>query len=730
VHNAVQHSQFIRFGTFEVDLEAGELRRNGLKVRLIGQPFQVLAILLEHPGHVVTREELQKRLWPDTVVEVEHSLNTAINKIREALGDSAENPRFVETLPRRGYRFIAPVCAPPDSEAIQPDRPAATPDRDQQAPKEPIKTLIKSTRKWILLSAATTALLGLAALALWIRWAPLPPPRITDYAQLTNDGRARNIGGTDGSKLFVNAFAPEELAQVSTSDGRSVPFHIDIPDAKQCASSVPSVRDVSFDGSRLLVLCPGVLNENQVWIVGAIGRPARLLTTAQDAAWSSDGKSVVYSTTDGALYRMTSEGGESRLLVPPVVPKGQYIIVRDLAWSPNGSLIRFSWQRAIWEVSANGGTPHRLLASKRWPQAHCCGRWTKDGDFFIYLYGDTSFSGCVTQCGAQLWAVDERHGRLRRPNPEPIPLLGGPTRWADPTPSSDGKRIFARGITVRGELVRYNAQVKQLKPFLGSISAQELAFSHNGKHVAYGTFPDGGLWKADRDGSNVVQLRPPSKDHAAAPSWSPDDSQILYVAAFGAGQNAIFSVSANGGTPTPLLSEKNGFYSDPNWSPDGQQIVFATVPIDEGLPLDLSEVKIKIFDLKTKKVTVVPHSEGMFSPRWSPDGRYIAGLTIENGELRVYDLKTQTWRGLAMLPVGYPAWSSDSGSICALVDGEAPGVYRFPVSGGSAQLTVDLRGVRQTGWWGQWFGLDPTDAPLLLRDAGSYEIYALTLERE
>ena len=98
--------RLVRFGDFEVDLRSGELRKAGVKQKFGGQPLQVLSILLERPGEVVTREELQKRLWPDTFVDVEHNLNTAINKIREVLGDSAENPRFVETLPRRGYRFI------------------------------------------------------------------------------------------------------------------------------------------------------------------------------------------------------------------------------------------------------------------------------------------------------------------------------------------------------------------------------------------------------------------------------------------------------------------------------------------------------------------------------------------------------------------------------------------------------------------------------------------------
>src|SRR5262245_34595055 len=102
--------RIVRFGVLEADLHSGELRKNGLKIRLSGQPCQVLVMLLERPGQVVTREELQKKLWPDgTFVDFDHSLNNAINKIREVLGDSAETPRFVETLSRRGYRFIAPV---------------------------------------------------------------------------------------------------------------------------------------------------------------------------------------------------------------------------------------------------------------------------------------------------------------------------------------------------------------------------------------------------------------------------------------------------------------------------------------------------------------------------------------------------------------------------------------------------------------------------------------------
>src|SRR5258708_24924874 len=104
------NSRIVRFGVFELDLSAGELRKNGVKLRLQEQPFQVLAMLLERAGEVVTREELRQKLWPsDTFVDFDHSLNTAVNKVREVIGDSASSPRYVETLARRGYRFIAPV---------------------------------------------------------------------------------------------------------------------------------------------------------------------------------------------------------------------------------------------------------------------------------------------------------------------------------------------------------------------------------------------------------------------------------------------------------------------------------------------------------------------------------------------------------------------------------------------------------------------------------------------
>src|ERR1700674_3864796 len=106
----VRSRSILRFGVFEVDVRAGEVRKQGVRIKLQEQPFHVLTVLLQRPGEVVTREELRNQNWPaDTFVDFDNSLNTAINKLREALGDSGDSPRFVETLPRRGYRFIASV---------------------------------------------------------------------------------------------------------------------------------------------------------------------------------------------------------------------------------------------------------------------------------------------------------------------------------------------------------------------------------------------------------------------------------------------------------------------------------------------------------------------------------------------------------------------------------------------------------------------------------------------
>src|SRR5512146_2358698 len=165
-----RNSRVLHFGVFEADLQEAELRKGGIRIKLQDQPFQILSILLERPGQTVTREELRQRLWPvDTFVDFDHSLNSSIKKLREALGDDPENPRFIETLHRRGYRFIAPLDG------------ATTPAIEQKR-RLPVPVVMV----WV-----AAVLVASSVATIWLR-SPSRLPRVARFTQITNDGRAKS----------------------------------------------------------------------------------------------------------------------------------------------------------------------------------------------------------------------------------------------------------------------------------------------------------------------------------------------------------------------------------------------------------------------------------------------------------------------------------------------------------------------------------------------------------
>src|SRR5579864_7703294 len=181
----------IRFGVFELDLQTRELRKSGVRIRLQEQPLQIRAMLLEQPGAIITREDLQKRLWPEeTFVDFDLSLNSAVKKLRQALSDDSENPRFIETLYRRGYRFIGPVNSTslPSAPAFgSAEVPLAAPVSERRSPS--VRVLILRLLPW-----AIIAVLALVTAGLFLS-KPSQPPRITGYTQITHDGRTKGFGG-------------------------------------------------------------------------------------------------------------------------------------------------------------------------------------------------------------------------------------------------------------------------------------------------------------------------------------------------------------------------------------------------------------------------------------------------------------------------------------------------------------------------------------------------------
>src|SRR5262249_54429053 len=182
---SVQNSPFgsYHFGPFHVDAPAGQLRKRGSKIRLAGQPLEILVMLLERPGQVITREEIQQRLWPEqTFVDFENSLNKAINKLRQALSDSADEPVYIETLPRRGYRFVGTLLPPPQLEPESvPEQIAPFPSLANEPAAPPRRHL-----PWRFI--AVSALLPIFAFA-WFALRPLPPPRVLGASPLTDSSR-------------------------------------------------------------------------------------------------------------------------------------------------------------------------------------------------------------------------------------------------------------------------------------------------------------------------------------------------------------------------------------------------------------------------------------------------------------------------------------------------------------------------------------------------------------
>ena len=723
-------NRHVRFGAFELDLRTHELHRNGSVLKLRGHPVRVLEMLVESPGELVTREEIRRRLWPDdTFVDFEHILNNTINRLRDELGDRAEKPVFIETLPRQGYRFIAPVKLPPNGSLS----PSPAPNVETILVSSPLQGVaekrIESVRRiWLVTLAAIVVPVLLSFAWSWLR--PTPPFRVAGITQLTHDPLPKLLAGTDGTRLIVNRYdTPEtKILQVPVSGGQLSPLVL--------ALTVPWVWDVSSDGT--MMMTSGEWGQG-VWMVDASGNKlSRVMNTLKFAsvAIAPDRESVAYSNFDGEIHLVGKDGAEIRKLTSASNLVGHRLAL-DLAWSPDGKTLRYTRGHKIWEVSAQGSVPRRVFPGFRESVRECCGHWSRDGSSFVFVLHDSLER--FTATGAQIWAMDERRSLWWRRAGNAFQLTSpGPIRWNLPLTSNDGSKIYARGVTPRGELERFDQSAKEFRPFLHGISAEYLDFSRDGNWVAYVTFPDGILWKARRDGSNALQLtRPPL--YPLWPRWSPDGSQILFTNApddltpacspWMLMPDEAYLISSDGGPPQRLLPTRKDPIMYPEWSPDGRKIVFATCGKCE--TENQADWKIAILEVAGGTVTLIPGSEGAYVARWSPEGRRILVMPIDGTlKARLYDLQTGRWSELDTgLAPSFPAWSHDGRYVYfagSFFDGA---IMRVLATGGKPEPVASVRNLPFTGWFGVWVGLDPDDAPLWLRDTGTDELYALTIAR-
>jgi Tol biopolymer transport system component len=377
--------------------------------------------------------------------------------------------------------------------------------------------------KVLIWSGGVVAVLALAAAAYLViaNRNSVSALRVSEYTKITHDGHAKNLKGTDGSRLYFGQDRSQP-GQVAISGGEIAPVPVAVP--------VPEMVDVSPDGSTLLVtsFTGGLKKAYPLWSVRILGGSARHLSEAVDAAWSPDGNTVAYSTGEGDIRLIQSDGAEDRRLAPI----GN--LVSSICWSPDGKTIRFTKDQALWEISSNGSGLHRVLPA--WSAGQDYGHWAQDGRFFFVS-------------GGQIWTMDERHLFFRRSSDQPLQLTSGPIRWGSPIPGKDGKTIFASGVSPRGELIRFNFKSRQFQPFLAGISADSVSFSMDGKSVAYVSFPDGILWRANGDGSSPMQVTN-GTIYPRMPNWSPDGTQILFMATPPHGSSTrAYLVSSQGGIP-------------------------------------------------------------------------------------------------------------------------------------------------------------------------------------
>ena len=415
----------MRFGPFELDLRARELRKEGRRIRLQEQPFQILRMLLESPGEVVTREDIRKGLWPEgRVVEFDHGINAAVKRLRDALRDSAEKPRYIETLARRGYRFIGELDADDRSRLVEPV--IVMPGRQKEpVPRYRRQDVLPSDKRPIprdsvLPTAAGIALLTIAATAIWLlsrtppERQPLAPVPLTSY--------------------------PGQEVEPSFS-----------PDGKQVAFSWNGANQDNFD---IYIKQIGMDN------------PVRLTTDSRrdfGPAWSPDGQTIAFgrilSNTRSAIYLIPVLGGPERKLVESVTPAA-FRPGPFLAWSPDGKWIAYSdMDENDAQLAPTGSRPVSLFLispetrEKRVLTSHPADSVGDSGPAFAPDGHALAFIRTQTLAISKLYWLRLARGLI--PSGEPRPVTSGNVSTSSPSWSPDGKEIiFAAGPWSRLQLWR------------------------------------------------------------------------------------------------------------------------------------------------------------------------------------------------------------------------------------------------------------------------------------
>lgn len=543
-----------------------------------------------------------------------------------------------------------------------------------------------------------------------------PAPRVTAVTQITHDGYRKANLLSDDSHLFVTELPAS----------RRVIAQLTLPGADRSVLISPfsslQALDVSPDHSKLLVSSTAKgSGESELWTLAVSnGDPVQLRgLSGRDGSWSADGKQLVFAK-DSDLFVANGDGADPHRIHTAAGP------VFAPRFSPDGQRIRFSVSdteqnaTSLWEISNDGTNPHALLGEWAYTTTACCGNWTADGKYYVFQASQTVANTNLVV--TSLWALPETKARM---GASPTQITTGPMSFGNPSPARDNKNIWAIGVQPTVDVVKYEATKKEFVPVIAGLSATDVEFSNDGKWIAYVAIPEGTLWRAHADGSEKLQLTS-NAERAALPRWSPDGKQIAYASSAGGGPWKLSIVGADGSDAHRMLSE-NSSQIDANWSPDAGRLMFGEFNRDQ------NGLKIRIINFKTHKITTIPGSDGLFSPRWSPNGRYIAALSPKGTDLMLFDFKTRKWTTWLKEPAGsvsYPLWSEDSRSLYFddLVTG-SEAIRRVQVGRSEAELVFELGSLeRYPGPLGPWTSRAADGSFMFVRDRSTQEVYQLTLE--
>ena len=646
---AHQTGRIIRFSSFEVDLQTGELRRSGIRIRLQEQPFQVLVMLLERPGELVTREQLQHKLWSsDTFVDFDHSLNAAIKRLREALGESAETPVFVETLARRGYRFIAPV----DGLSV-PRRVALSAAGTH-----------KSLSYW---SAGIFASAVVLAFLAWAPWRHSSRPTEVIERSLTANSSENSVSSAavspDGKYFAYGDNTGIYLKLVRTGETHPVPLPPNFSAA---------VDDWFPDGSHLLVSRLEQPGTTSLWSISIFGgSPRKLAENASGGSLSPDGTHIAFRRGEPSYeswwrdeeWVMRSDGADQ---VKVAAFKAGSVVGMP-TWSLDGK--RIAYVRLYWAFNAraasvevnewqNATTETLFPDSRLGPALH----WLPDGRLLYTLESPQN------RDDPSLWVVPlQPSAKISSP---PTRLVGKHGWISNITASADGKVV----IFLRGNWMP--------SVYLGTLAAdarhllahRRLTLDEN-ENVPFAWTPDSKavLFSSDRNGTREIfkqaidQPLPESvvssAEQLSLPRLTPDGSELLYVSTpKSAGPktlSSIFAVPIGGGTPRFILKD----VGINNVQCARLPSTICLYSITNGNTLETYR-----FDLSHGKSSDPPQVDKWCDWTLSPDGSQRAVIVKGTDEDQIHlrststgqgrDLVIKGWRGLEGLD-----WSSDGRSI-------------------------------------------------------------------